>query len=335
MSDGAVPRDSNVQQQSLDVQELFVSGQDGELYSTAVGTPLITSNPYLGVAGNYALLAASSITNTGSSVITGNVGLNPGTSITPGGWTVSGRIDVDNANAMAAQAAALAGYNTMVAMVGAATPINHLLDGQTLTPGAYKEASSTFSLAASGNGTLTLNGAGNYFIIASSSITFGAGGTPSIVLTGGALASQVYFIVPVSATLNVSASGTLNGNFLAGTSITVDGGTVNGSLLSSILTSGSVTISAATNVSAVSGQVSTPTINLYILIDEPINKIYFGQVKVDSTNHFYEFNNANMAIVDSNLLTPGGNMSAIALNGLVPNSFNPNDVAIVKYSVNY
>ena len=208
--------------------------------------------PSLNLAQTYAILGASTVTNTGSSVLTGNLGVSPGSAITgfpPG--TVSGTVNAANAAAANAQAQALAAYNALNAL--SATPISATLDGQTLTPGVYTESSSTFSLAASGNGTLTLNGAGLYVFICASTLVTGSGGTPTITLSGGATAANIFWIVRSSATINSGHAGTFQGNVLANTSITdTSGGTVNGSL---IALNGAVTLSAASTINV---QLPTP-----------------------------------------------------------------------------
>jgi hypothetical protein len=147
---------------------------------------------------------------------------------------------------MQAQASALAAYTALAARTP--TPITADLDGQTLTPGTYSESSGTFNLATSGNATLTLNGLGVYVFQASSTLTTGAGGTPTITLTGGARAQDVYWVVGTSATINSGHAGTFQGNILAHTSITdTSGGTVNGTLAA---LTGAVTLSAASNVNS-------------------------------------------------------------------------------------
>jgi hypothetical protein len=152
---------------------------------------------------------------------------------------------VSPAEAAAGQSAASAAYTSL----GARTPssaISPVLDGQTLTPGNYNTGAA--SLAASGPGTLTFNGAGVYVIKTSSTLVTGAGGIATIALTGGATAANIYWVVGSAATINSGFSGTFQGNVIAETSITVSlGGTVNGSL---IALNGAVTLSAATNVSA-------------------------------------------------------------------------------------
>lgn len=230
---------------------LYLQDNEAEkVYDVSVSQILPASVPTpsnLGIASTYAVLAASAITNTGSSVLTGNLGIFPNNASSVTGFppgTVSGALNEGNAAAANAQVVALAAYNSMAAQTATAIPA--ILDGQTLTPGVYKESSGTFNLAASGNGTLTLNGNGTYIFQCSSTLVTGAGGTPTITLSGGAQAANVYWLVGSSATLNSGHTGTFQGNVIAVTSITdTSGGTVNGSL---IALNGAVTLSAATNV---------------------------------------------------------------------------------------
>jgi hypothetical protein len=227
----------------------------------ASGAPVNT--PPLATSASYALLAHSSITNTGSSVVTGNLGLYPGTSVTgfPPGLVV-GVENVTNAAAQQAEIDATASFTYLNGLT--ATAITADLDGQTLTPGVYKESSGTFNLATSGNATLTLNGAGVYVFQASSTLVTGAGGVATILLTGGATASNVYWAVGSSATINSGHPGVFQGTVIASASVTDTlGGTVNGRLMA---LNGSVTLSAATviNVPASSSQVVGPNDELII-----------------------------------------------------------------------
>ena len=203
----------------------------------------LTSSPTLG----FALLAASAITNSGASVITGNVGTAPGTAITPGGWTLVGTTHSDDAEAQAAQAAAQAAYTAMEAETP--TMISAVLDGQTLVPGVYTETTGTFNLAASATGTLTLNGAGTYIFQCSSTLVTGAGGVPVIALTNGASAANVFWLCGSSATINSGFAGTFQGNVTAMDSISIStaGGTVNGDL---VALTAAITIAGATAVNS-------------------------------------------------------------------------------------
>jgi len=202
-----------------------------------------------GGASGFAILAASAVTNTGSSVLTGDLGISPGTSITgfpPG--TYSGTEHIADSTAASAQTAAQASFTAKQTLGLAGTTIAAALDGQTLTPGNYQFTGGAATLAGSGAGNLTFNGAGTYILYTASTLTTGAGGVPTMTLSGGATAANIYWIVGSSATINSGSAGTFQGNIIAHASITDTlGGTVNGSL---IALTGAVTLSAAANVNA-------------------------------------------------------------------------------------
>jgi Ice-binding-like len=200
-------------------------------------------------ASGFVILAATAITTTGTQVVTGDVGEFPGTAVTGlDASQVSGTLHITDGAASAAQTAALATYTAL--SIPATTVIASALDGQTLQPGYYSFASGAATLATSAPGTLTLNGSATDQIVikTASTLTTGAGGAPTITLTGGLLASNVYWIVGSSATINSGTAGTFRGNIIAYTSITdTMGGTVNGRLFA---LNGAVTLSAATTISA-------------------------------------------------------------------------------------
>ena len=182
------------------------------------GAPIDLS---LGAASNFAILANSTITNTGNSVLSRDLGLYPGTSVTgfpPG--IVNGAQHITDAVAQQAQIDALAAYTLMAANGGYST-IASALDAQTLNAGYYEFASGAATLAASAPGTLTFNGsASDIFVIkTASTLGVGAGGAGTIAFTGGAKAENVYWIVGSSATIN-DAGTSMAGNILANTSVT-------------------------------------------------------------------------------------------------------------------
>lgn len=203
-------------------------------------------SPDLGAAEDFAILASSTITNTGNTVVTGDLGLFPGTSVTgfPPGIVV-GTQHITDATANQAETDAAAAYVDLAGRTS--TPIAAALDAQTLSAGVYTEASGTFNLATSANGTLTLNGSATdlFIFICTSTLTTGAGGTPTITLTGGALSSNVYWVCGSSATLNVSGTGTFVGTVIATASVTANGGAVDGRL---IALTAAVTLAAATAI---------------------------------------------------------------------------------------
>lgn len=214
--------------------------------------------PNLATAANFAVLAGSTITNTGASVITGNLGLYPGTSVTgfpPG--TINGSENVANSIAANAQIDATAAYNALAAMAPGTT--ESALGGLSLAPGTYSSGSS-MSLT----GTLTLDAGGNpnavWIFQMGSTLTTAASSVVSVI--NGGSAANVFWQVGSSATLG--ATSVFAGTILAQTSITVGGGAgmaVNGRLLA---LTGAVTFSAATAATDFgnsSGNVSVYAIN--------------------------------------------------------------------------
>ena len=107
--------------------------------------------PNLGTASGFALFtAAGAFTNTGTSIVTGDVGTNAGAYTPPG--TLNGESYVADATSAQAKIDLLAAYAALDTPVGTNIPVG--LGGQTLTSGVwYTNAASTL------NGTLTLDAA--------------------------------------------------------------------------------------------------------------------------------------------------------------------------------
>jgi hypothetical protein len=177
--------------------------------------------PSLGSAQTYAVLGGSTVTNIGPSVITGDLGVSPGSAITgfPPGVVVSGTIHAADANALAAQNSLTTAYNALVAQGCTQDLTGQDLGGMTLTAGVY-----CFSTSAQLTGTLTLNAQGNanaVFIFKIGSTLTTASGS-SVVLINGANSCNTFWQVGSSATLGTATSFT--GNMLALTSITLTTG---------------------------------------------------------------------------------------------------------------
>lgn len=172
----------------------------------------------LGRAKTFAACAATTITSTGGTAITGNLGTCPGTSVTgfpPG--TCSGVITKGGTAACNCEADCLTAYNVAAGLaVTVALPASDL-GGLTLGPGVYSFPTSGVTLT----GNLTLNGATNHNkqFIFEITTTFGVAAAARIILINGAQACNVYFRVGSSAT--VGAGAVLNCNILAYTSIAV------------------------------------------------------------------------------------------------------------------
>jgi hypothetical protein len=181
----------------------------------------------LGTADSFAVLAGSGITNTGATVITGDVGTFPTTTITGLNLLViHGKNHAGDAVTQGAKTDLVTAYDT-AAGKGPTTPITADLGGQTLVPGVYNSGSSIGL-----TGTLTLDAKGNrnaaFIFQAGSDLTTAS--ASNVKLVNGAQACNVYWQVGSSATLGTGSH--LRGTIIALTSITLTtGATVDGRVL--------------------------------------------------------------------------------------------------------
>jgi len=174
----------------------------------------------LGTATPFAVLGGSTVTNTGASVISGDVGVYPGTAVVgfPPGLVNNGTIHAADAVALQAQSDVTTAYNDAAGRTPAVTESSDL-GGQTLAPGVYQAAS-----ALSLTGTVTLDAAGDQsavFIFQAGSTLITASSS-SVSLIGGAQACNVFWQVGSSATLGTTTS--FVGTILALTSASLDTG---------------------------------------------------------------------------------------------------------------
>ena len=195
----------------------------------------------LGSTSPFVVLAGSTVTSTGPTLLDGDLGLSPGTPVTgfpPG--TVSGTQHLNDPTAAQAKLDLTTAYNNAAARTQAPITVSGNLGGQTLTPGLYK---STSTLAIS-SGDLTLD-AGNdpnavfIFQIASAfTVTSGR----QVILSGGAKASNIFWQVGSSASFGTSS--VFKGNILADQSISfATGASLEGRALTRI---GAVTLDSTT-----------------------------------------------------------------------------------------
>ena len=178
--------------------------------------------PVLGQADAFAVLGGSAVTNTGASVLTGDLGIWPNTASSITGFppgVVIGTIQAGNAVALQAQSDLTAAYNDAAGRACNTVLTGIDLGGLTLTPGVY-----CFASSAQLTGTLTLDAQGNpnaVFIFQMGSTLTTASGSRVVVINGGS-DCNVYWQVGSSAT--VGTGTTLAGNILALTSITLTTG---------------------------------------------------------------------------------------------------------------
>ena len=193
----------------------------------------------LGICSTYAVMAGSTVVNTGPTIITGDMGLSPGSAVVgfpPG--IVIGTMHITDTMAAACAVDLTAAYNDAAGRTLAPISISGNIGGMTLVGGLYK---STSGMAISG-GDLTLDGGGGstsvwIFQMAS---TFVMTAGRQVILTNGAQANNVYWQVGTSATIQAGAS--CFGTLMADQSITLQtGATLRGRALTRI---GGVTLDA-------------------------------------------------------------------------------------------
>ncbi|HZQ49161.1 MAG TPA: ice-binding family protein [Candidatus Dormibacteraeota bacterium] len=186
---------------------------------------LAATDPGLGTAGHFAVLAGSTVTNTGPTWITGQLGVAPGSAVTGFPPGTSGVRHKGDSVATTAQTNLTAAYTNAAAQpcpgTNNFTGVN--LGGKKLVPGVYCQTT-----APSLTGTLTLNGSGIYIFQIGSTLVTSSGAR--VVLIGGAQPCQIFWVVGSSAT--IATSTTFIGNIMALTSIAMQtGATLNGRAL--------------------------------------------------------------------------------------------------------
>ncbi|MDO8553045.1 MAG: Ig-like domain-containing protein, partial [bacterium] len=193
-------------------------------------------------ADTFAVLAGSTVTSTGATIITGDLGVSSGTAVSgfpPG--TVNGTMYRGVGSAAGqAQLDLTTAYNDAAGRSTGPVSVAGNLGGQTLAPGLYK---STSSLEIS-SGDLTLDAQGNadavFIFQMASTLTTTSG--RQVILSGGAKAANIYWQVGSSATLGTTS--VFKGNILADQSITLNtGATLDGRALTRI---GAVTLDSNT-----------------------------------------------------------------------------------------
>jgi type VI secretion system secreted protein VgrG len=187
-----------------------------------VGNGPVVSPTLLGGAQAFVVLAGSTVTNTGATTtIVGSVGVSPGSSITglPAGQPTGGTVNAGNAAAATAKTALTTAYTDLTGRACNATMANAELGGLTFTTGVYCWTSSA---QLTGAVTCDARGDANAVFVFKIASTLTTASGASVVLTGGAQAGNIYWIVGSSATLGTGT--VMRGNILAQASITLNTG---------------------------------------------------------------------------------------------------------------
>ena len=173
------------------------------------------------VACGFGILAGSTVTNTGPTIITGgDLGLSPGSAVTgfpPGILTPPAAMHVTDPTAAQGQLDLTAAYN-FAAGEASTGVLPGDLSGLTFTAGVYKNSSTV--MISAGNFTVTGSASDVFVFQIGSTLTTGTG--TQVVLGGSAQAKNVFWQVGSSATLGTNSI--FKGNIMALTSITLTTG---------------------------------------------------------------------------------------------------------------
>jgi hypothetical protein len=205
-------------------QDLALDGLASDFVWTFRTATLACQTPVpLGSAANFEILASSTVTNTGPTIITGgDLGLSPGTAVTgfpPGVITLPAVMHAADAIAAQGKFDLAIAYDYAEGLPGAAfLPLE--ISGLTFTPGLYKSATSV-SLSI-GNVTLDAQGNANAVFIFQVGSTLTTIGSTQVVLAGAAQAKNIFWQIGSSATLGTYS--VFKGTIMALASITVNTG---------------------------------------------------------------------------------------------------------------
>lgn len=199
------------------------------------------SAPTLGAASAFAVLGGTNVTCTDGTVVTGDVGVSPGSAVpfTNTGCTIAGATPpATNAAAAQARTAFLSTYAALQSRA-CTQSLSGNLSGLALAPGVYCVD------AVAKAGTLTLAGPSNgvWIFLVDGALT---GTNFSVVMTGDGQPCNVFWAPSGAATMTTSA---FKGNILAGNaaigSVTLTGGTLAGRVMANV----AVTMTGASVIS--------------------------------------------------------------------------------------
>ena len=234
----------------------LIAGTKPNPWTFTTGAAVLPPGVPVGSAGAFGIMATLAITDAGGSTINGDVALNPGSSCGLLPSQVNGTIFINDVGGVSLQAKIdlLATYNYCMALpstattpsggdLGAWAPPGSTLPAGTLPPGVYTNGSTMMV-----SSVLTLDAGGDpnaiwVFQIGSSLTTT----TPlgNVVLAGGALAKNVFWVTVSDATVGVNTI--FNGTIVAGRNATGQtGAVINGRILCGATNPGTIALDSNT-----------------------------------------------------------------------------------------
>jgi hypothetical protein len=220
------------------------------------GSPVVN----LGSATTFGLIGGTAVSNTGTSVVTGNVGVGSGagtiTGFNPTGTTVSGSV-ISPGSALSNNAYAdfVNAFNTSVGLASTQSysdlSVNRTFIGNNVYTFTTPSVTTTTGI------TLTFDAQNdpNAVFVVRTDAAFTANGALNFTLQNQAKSTNIFWIVGTNATLSPASSGpmTFDGNILAGGSFTMSAqsggsgalaGTINGCVYSESVS----TLAGTTNI---------------------------------------------------------------------------------------
>jgi hypothetical protein len=206
-------------------------------FATQKLTAEISPDPVdLKTAASYSVLATTTVANTGTTTLDGDLGLSPAGTIT-GTPTVGGTTHLNDSLAAQARTDFVAAYNDAAGRLPSSSFAGDQI-GQTFRPGVHR---TTTAFALTGTLTLDADGVASSVFIIQVGAAMGPAASSHVVLANGAKASNVYW--QVNGAVSTGASSTLVGTILADGAVTLGAGS---SLVGRLMSTGTVTLSGNT-----------------------------------------------------------------------------------------
>src|ERR1035437_4561013 len=221
----------------------------------------------LDTAESFSVLGAAAVTNTGATVLNGDLGISPGnaSSVTgftfyssPGPGILNGATHFADSTASQAKTDSTNAYDSLAGQGCDLNLTGQDLGGLTLTPGVY-----CFDSSAGLTGTLTLNALGDpnavWIFKTGSTLVTHSGSSVAFINGGSGPGCNVFWQVGSSATLGTTTS--FIGTIIAADDITLTtGATVNGRALArGVSSDGTVTLDTNTITPIACALTPTPT----------------------------------------------------------------------------